>query len=359
MSSMSIALANTILARFPDPDTIPYRRWCYVQGYVLCGFEKLWRLSGDPRYFAYIKRFVDQHVDSAGNIRDFTGDSLDDIMAGTTIVAMYDHTHEPRYRRAADTIRAVFQDYPRNSDGGFWHARLLPHEMWIDGVFMGLMFLTRYAAVIGDQEACFAEAARQITTFAEHGRKGDSGLFLHAYDESRSVGWADPATGLSPEVWSEGLGWYALILAETLELLPRQHAARPQLLEIARGLATGLLQAQDRTTGLWYQVVDKGDWEGNWHDTSGSAMFVYFLQRMIELGYLDAQAYCPSVDHGYAGIRSKMRVGTDGLVDIHDACDGVCVQRSYADYVNYPRRINAKEAIGGVLWATTAVEKPV
>jgi rhamnogalacturonyl hydrolase YesR len=358
MSRISIALADTILARFPDPDMIPYRRWCYVQGYVLCGFEKLWRLNGDPRYVAYIKRFVDQHVDAAGDLRDFTGDSLDDIMAGTTIVAIYEHTHEPRYRRAADSIRAAFHDYPRNSDGGFWHARLLPHEMWIDGVFMGLMFLTRYAAVIGDREACFAEAARQIIAFADHCRKGDTGLFLHAYDESRSVGWADPASGLSPEVWSEGLGWYALILAETLELLPSGYPARGKVLEIALGLAAGLRHTQDRTTGLWYQVVDKGDQHDNWHDTSGSAMFVYFLQRMIDMGYLDAEQYGPAVERGYAGIRSKLAIDSEGLVDIYDACDGVCVQRSYADYVNYPKRVNAKEAIGSVLWATTSVEKP-
>jgi unsaturated rhamnogalacturonyl hydrolase len=358
MTSMSIALADTILERFPDPDTIPYRRWCYVQGYVLCGFEKLWRFTGDPRYFAYIKRFVDQHVSAEGDIQDFTGDSLDDIMAGTTIVAIYEHTREPRYQRAADTIRAAFHDYPRNRDGGFWHARLLPHEMWIDGVFMGLMFLTRYAAVIGEQEACYAEAAWQIIAFADRCRKGETGLFLHAYDESHSVSWADPTTGLSPEVWSEGLGWYALILAETLELLPSAHPSRPQLLEITRRLAAGLRQTQDHHSGLWFQVVDKGDRDDNWHDTSGSAMFVYFLQHMIDLGYLDAEQYRPSVERGYAGIVGKMAIGSDGLVDIYDACDGVCVQRSYADYIHYPRRINAKEALGSVLWATTIVEKP-
>ena len=358
MISMSIALADTILARFPDPDTIPYRRWCYVQGYVLCGFEKLWRSTGDRRYFAYIKRFVDQHVSAEGDVRDFTGDSLDDTMAGTTIVAIYEQTREQRYWLAADTIRAVFHDYPRNSDGGFWHARLLPHEMWIDGVFMGLMFLTRYAAAIGDREACLAEAARQIITFADRCRKGDTGLFLHAYDESRSVGWADPATGLSPEVWSEGLGWYALILAETLGVLPSEHPARPRLIEILQGLAAGLRQTQDPRTGLWYQVVDKGDRADNWHDTSGSAMFVYFLQRAIDLGYLGAEQYRPAVERGYAGIVGKATIGADGLVDIYDACDGVCVQRSYSDYVNYPKRINAKEAVGSFLWATTIVEKP-
>lgn len=171
---MSIALADTILSRFPDPDTIPYRSWCYVQGYVLCGFERLWQYTGDLAYFAYIKRFVDQHVTAEGAVRDFTGDSLDDMMAGTAILAVYQQTGERKYRLAADAIKAMFQEYPRNSDGGFWHARLLPHEMWIDGVFMGQMFLTRYGALVGDSDYCFAEAARQISTFAGRCRKGDT-----------------------------------------------------------------------------------------------------------------------------------------------------------------------------------------
>jgi rhamnogalacturonyl hydrolase YesR len=220
------------------------------------------------------------------------------------------------------------------------------------------MFLTRYGAVVGDTDYCFAEATRQIVTLANHCRKGDSGLFLHAYDESKSVVWADPRTGLSPEVWSEGLGWYALILVETLHLMPPQHPGRGQVLSILLELAEGLRKAQDPRTGLWYQVVDMGDRADNWHDTSGSAMFVYCLQRAIDLGLIRVEDYGATVRKGYEGLLTKAKVNEDGLVDIYDACDGVCVQRRYEDYVNYPRTVNAKEAVGGVLWATTAVEKP-
>lgn len=355
---LSIALAETILARFPDPDAIPYRRWCYVQGYVLCGLEKLWQHTGEVRYWNYIRRFVDQHVMADGHVRDFKGDSLDDIMAGATIVAAYEHTGEERYRRAAERIRAAFEDYPRNHDGGFWHARSLPHEMWIDGVFMGGMFLSRYGAVIGEADACFAEVAWQIRTLADHCRKGTTGLFLHAYDEARAAVWADPVTGLSPEVWSEGLGWYALILVETLHLMPADHPDRPQVLAIWRELAEGLARTQDAESGLWYQVVDKGERADNWCDTSGSAMFIYALQRAMDLGYLSAAAYGPRTARGYAGLATKAVVREDGLVDVLDACDGVCVQRSYEDYVRYPKVVNAKEAVGSVLWAATIMEKP-
>jgi unsaturated rhamnogalacturonyl hydrolase len=70
------------------------------------------------------------------------------------------------------------------------------------------------------------------------------------------------------------------------------------------------------------------------------------------------RALPPVAEKGYAGILSKATVGADGLVDILDVCNGVCVQNSYEDYVNYARVLNAKEAVGSVLWASTIMEKP-
>ena len=73
---------------------------------------------------------------------------------------------------------------------------------------------------------------------------------------------------------------------------------------------------------------------------------------------MSAESYGPVVQRGYAGIVCKAVITEEGLIDIYDACDGVCVQRSYADYVNYPKQVNAKEAVGSFLWATATVEKP-
>lgn len=359
MINWSIALAETIFFRFPDPDDIPYKVWCYVQGYTLAGFEMLWQSTNDDRYFNYIKKFVDQHVTESGDIPNARFDNLDDIMSGCMIVAVYAQTGEEKYRLAADKIREAFTTYPRNKDGGFWHGQSRSHEMWIDGVFMGGMFLTRYGAVIGDSEYCFDEVTRQILMLANHCRKGDTGLFLHAYDESRNAEWANPVTGLSPEVWSEGLGWYALILVETLQVLPPEHHNRAALMRILHGLLDGLKKVQDARTGLWYQVVDKGHRTDNWHDTSGSAMFIYTIQKAIDLGYINHETFGSIVQRGYQGLISKAQINQQGLVDVHDACDGLCVQSSYEAYVNYPKSINAKEAVGGFLWATTAVEKPL
>ncbi len=56
----SVALAESIMARFPDPDDIPFRPWCYVQGYVLSGLEMLYEYTAEIKYWNYVLRFVDQ-----------------------------------------------------------------------------------------------------------------------------------------------------------------------------------------------------------------------------------------------------------------------------------------------------------
>ncbi|MGA2060034.1 MAG: alginate lyase family protein [Thermoguttaceae bacterium] len=297
----SIAAAETIMARYPDYREAYWKPWSYVQGYVFYGFEMLYRSTGDKKYLEYIKRYIDNFVDDKG---EFHGDkltNLDNLMTGNSIIALYEYTHDERYKTAAVQFRRALDDYPR-SDGQFWHGRSAPN-MWIDGVFMGQMFLIRYGKSIGDSEYCFDEAAKQIAVCDKHLSKGDSGLYLHAWTEKpENARWADPKTGLSPEVWSEGLGWYALVAAETLAVIPKDHAKRPELEDIFRRLVVGLKRTQDPKTGGWFMIVDKGDQPDNWIDPSGTAMFVYAIQRGIDLGLLEKDEYATIAAKGYKAL---------------------------------------------------------
>jgi Glycosyl Hydrolase Family 88 len=218
----SVATAETIMARWPDYTKAYFGSWTYVNGYAFYGFEMLYRLTGDQRYFDYIKRYIDQFIDSdgefhgvanaKGQVRDVRFGNLDSMMTGNTVVMLWDYTQEPRYRKAAEKIRRAFDDYPRNHDGGFWHSRGMFGQMWIDGIFMGQMFLTRCGRSIGDASYCWDEAAKQLTVYAQRAQRDQTGLYLHGiyeagHSEKAAPKWADHKTGLSPEVWSEGLGW--------------------------------------------------------------------------------------------------------------------------------------------------------
>lgn len=368
----SVAAADTVMARWPDFTKAYFNGWTYVNGYELYGFEMLYRATGDKKYFDYAKRYVDECVDADGNFLAVVNakgktnrpsfNNLDNMMTGNTLIMLYEKTQDERYKKAAEKIRRALDDYPRNRDGGFWHSQRMNGQMWIDGVFMGEMFLLRYGKSIGDRAYCWDEVTKQISVFAQRAQRGDSGLYLHGYFESGHGGnapsWADPNTGLSREVWSEGLGWYALVVVEALADLPKDHPRRAEVEDIFRRLAAGLKRTQDAKSGRWFQVVDKGDRPDNWTDNSGSAMFTYAIAKGIELGLLDKNEYAPVVKNGYRGITENAKINDRGLLDIYSACDGVGVQSNYDRYINFKKSVNAKEAVAGFLWATALVEKP-
>ncbi len=352
----SVALAETIMARHPDLRRAYHKKWNYVQGYVFCAFERLHRATGDRRYMDYIRTLVDHFVDADGKFSGSTLNTLDDFLPGTAIVALYEHTGEERYKTAAARFRKAFDSYPR-VDGQFRHVKNEP-VLWIDGVFMGQMFALRYGASIGDRDACFREAASQILICARHSRKGDSGLYLHAWtDKPARYPWADPKTGASPEVWSEGLGWYALAVVEALAVLPGDHPDRAAVEDVFRRMAEGLRRTQDARSGGWFVVVDKGDRPGNWIDPSGTAMFLYALRRGIDLGLLAPEEFAPRVERAYRKLLEFASVNERGLVDIAGGGDGIGIKNTYEDYISHPRRINAKETVGGFLWAATLMER--
>jgi len=367
----SVAAAETVMARWPDFSKAYFNSWTYVNGYELFGFEMLFHATGDRRYFDYTKRYLDPFVDADGNfhgVANYKGqtndpafNNLDNMMTGNSLVMLYETTKDERYKQAAEKILHAFDAYPTNSDGGFWHNQRMNGQMWIDGIFMGQMFLIRYGKSIGDSQYCWDTATKQLCIYAKRAERDHSGLYLHGYYEAghggKVPGWADPQTGLSPEVWSEGLGWYALVLVETLADLPKDHPRRAELEDIFRRLAAGLKCKQDATSGRWFQVVDKGDQPDNWTDNSGSSMFTYTLARGIELGLLDKMEYAPVVQKGYQGIIANAKINDRGLLDIYSACDGVGVQVDYAHYIHFKKSINAKEAVAGFLWATAIVEK--
>lgn len=353
-SAMSITLAETIMMRYPDLESYPYMPWCYPHGYMLMGFARLWEATGDSRYFEYIQGYCDRHVSSDGSVRGFDGNSMDNIMPGAILVWMYEQTGLKKYELACRRIRAAFDDYPRTREGGFLHCRHEhPGEMWIDGVFMGQMFECRYGRAF-QEDTCFTETIRQLTLIYRYCHDAD-GLLRHAYSEDPSTPWAD-AEGRSSAVWSEGLGWYALMLVEALALIPRGFVGRSAIEDQLYQLLSDLKKHQDPATGLWFQVVNQGDEPRNWCDTSGSSMFLYCVLEAIRLGIAKEQDYQPVAERAYRGLLARAVPSSDGGIDILNACDGVCVQLSQDAYLNYEQVTNAKEAVCGYLWAMIRYE---
>jgi rhamnogalacturonyl hydrolase YesR len=351
----AVRMANSVIARHPNPDTVASSNFSWEIGYTMWTIEKVWRSTQDPKYLAYLKKYVDQHVDATGKLSGFSASRLDDFLPGYAILLLYEQTQAQQYLTAATTIRNAFKSYPRNSDGGFWHSTGNPNQMWVDGVFMGQMFLARYGHATGES-AAFDEVVTQMTDIVNHCMK-TNGLLLHAYDESKKASWANPTTGLSPEVWSEGLGWYTVLIADVLDYLPTDHPGRPGLLDILGKLAAGLKANQDAKSGRWCQVVDKCTLSDNWNESSGTGMFLYLIKKSIIQGYIDATTYGPAVNSAYQGLVQKATANSDGTVDIND-CSSIGVQGSYSAYVSKAKQVSPPSCVSSFIAGTLVIENP-
>ncbi|MBC7255083.1 MAG: glycoside hydrolase family 88 protein, partial [Chloroflexi bacterium] len=283
--------------------------------------------------------------------------NLDLIQPGMVLLLVYEETGEARYRVAAEDLLARLRAHPRNAAGGFWHKAIYPNEMWVDGLYMAGPFCTRYARLFGPNDLCPDEAVHQAVLLAEHVQDAQTGLLHHAWDADRNAPWADPATGLSPEVWGRGMGWFMMALVEMLEDLPPSHEGYDRLVAILRAAARGLEATQDPRTGLWHQVIDKGDRPDNWLETSASAMFIYTLKRGAERGWLEAR-YERVARRGWQGLQTKLRLEADGTPQVVDAVEGMGVQRDYAAYVSRARLTNSTHGLAAVMLAASAMERP-
>jgi rhamnogalacturonyl hydrolase YesR len=349
--------ADTVIARYPNPDAIHWKddtnHFSWQAGYVMFTMEKLWRLTGDQHYFEYIHRYVDQQVNDQGRISNFKPTALDNFLPGYAILLMYEQTGEEKYKIAATTMHKAFATYPRNLDRGFWHGEWATHQMWVDGVFMGEMFEARYGADMHDR-AALDQVTEQMKIMLRHCLK-PNGLLLHGWDESRAAAWADKQTGLAPEVWSEGLGWFAVLIADVFDFLPLDHPDRPALMSALRRLCARLRDVQDARTGMWDQVVDKPNEPGNWNESSGTGMFTYLIRKSINKGYIARAQYMPVVRRSYAGLVKKAVPAVDGRVDVVD-CSSIGIMNNYTAYIQSPHETNTFAGVTSFMLGTSVME---
>ena len=77
---------------------------------------------------------------------------------------------------------------------------------------------------------------------------------------------------------------------------------------------TAVVRYQDKQTGLWWQVMDKGGKPGNYTEASASCMFVYALAKGVRMGYLP-QSDEANAQRGWEGIQKAfVTTGPDGLM---------------------------------------------
>jgi unsaturated rhamnogalacturonyl hydrolase len=365
----SVRMADAELARHPDPKTLDSAapKWEYTHGLTLKGIAAVYERTKDEKYWKYVLAYYDGMIDKDGAIAtyDVADYNIDRINPGKVLFAVYRKTGDAKYKTALDRLRQQMRDHPRTSEGGFWHKKRYPSQMWLDGLYMGSPFLAQYAKEMGEP-ALFDDVVKQFVLMERHARDEKTGLLYHGWDESRQQKWADKTTGRSPAFWGRAMGWYAMALVDALEFVPEAHPGRKDLVAILGRLAEAIAKVQDPKTGTFWQVLDQPGREKNYLESSATTMFAYALLKGTRTGVLDAK-YRDVGRRAYEGaLKEFVAVGPDGLAEIHQVCAVAGLggdpekeryrSGEYDYYVNERIRSNDPKAVGPFILASLEVE---
>ncbi|RWU10527.1 glycoside hydrolase family 88 protein [Pedobacter chitinilyticus] len=365
---LSQQMAATVMEIWKDslnlnPEVPKKVKWAYDQGVVLEGIDGVWRRTGNGEYFKYMQKSMDFFVTKEGKIERYkqTDFNIDNVKNGRVLLTLYKVTGNKKYFTAATTLWEQLKQHPRTKEGGFWHKKIYPYQMWLDGLYMGQPFYAEYAALVKDEKA-FDDIANQFVWMEKNARDVKTGLLYHGWDESKAEAWANKTTGKSPNFWGRAMGWYGMAMVDVLENFPENHPRKKEIIAILNRFAQALQKVQDPKSGLWFDVLDKPTGKGNYLEASASSMFVYTFAKAVRNGWLPA-SYFAVADKGYKGIQKEFieqraagKVNLKGTVEVSGLGGKPYRDGSYEYYVSEKVITNDPKGVGAFLLAANEME---
>ena len=394
-------LTYSEMKRVPESYLLDFSKkpkWSYVMGIELEGMLDTYLRYGGDDILKYCKMYTDKMIAENGDITGYNilDYNLDNIRTGHFVTRMYQNWPEAKNLLAMQTMMKQLQDQPRTiADKVFWHKAIYAYQVWLDGIFMGLPFRVLTAPIMEKTQkarknrkapttqSIYDDAVNQLNITYQRTLDPKTGLNRHAYDETRKTFWADKETGLSQHCWGRAQGWFTMALIEVLDALPEDYTRRGEVIDLLKKDFDAILKWQDKKSGLWYQVMDSPKREGNYLESTCSAMFTYALLKAYRKGYVDSQ-YRDAGIKAYKGmIKNFIKVHADKTISLTQCCSvaglgpaatpeveaamkqinpkGTVKENkkrdgSYEYYLSEPIRDNDAKGVGPFLWASLEME---
>ena len=365
---LSVRMVRSEIKRAPEATYLDNQegnyKWTYTVGLELRSFLAVSRAYDIPEFDAYVRAWYDGVIDEDGVIGGkykLENYNLDLVCPARTLLALYQATPDKRYAKAIETVREQLRGQPRTEAGAFWHKQVYPYQVWLDGLYMAEPFYAVYANIIHEDED-FDDIATQFKVAAEKTYDPATGLYRHAWDESRQMFWADPVTGQSAHCWGRALGWYTMALVEVLPFFPEEHPGKAELQGILEGILATLPKYADPESGMWYQVLDSPGREGNYLESTCSAMFTFAYLRAAREGYAVPDSVDPKALYEQL-VAKFIREDADGTLNLTDCCavaglGGKENRSGTFDYYVHEKVVeNDPKGVGPFIWASLEYEK--
>ncbi len=363
----ALKIAQTQIKHNPElwmSDFVKTPKWDYTQGLIAKSLMELYLFTNDKKYYEYVKEFADFFVNDNGEIKTYKVDdyNIDRLNGGNFLFDIYNQTRDVKYLKAIELLRSQLKTHPRVSEGAFWHKKVYPHQIWLDGLYMGSPFYCRYAAIF-DKPALFDDVYRQFKIADKYTLDPKTGLNFHGWDESKTQKWANPETGQSPNFWSRSIGWYMMAIVDVLDYFPINHPNRPDLILILNRISNSLLKFQDKKNRMWFQVTNLPNKKGNYIESTGTIMFCYAMAKGANKGYLPKK-FRKEAEKIFNGvIKNSTQLNEDGTTSITRCCSVAGLggnpyrDGSFEYYISEPVRNDDPKAVGPFILAAIELAK--
>lgn len=363
---------DAFIHKYAPAELPPVGSLFYHQGVCLSGMQRIYLLTGDKKYFNYIKDYVDSVIGLNGELIGFehelntpeTADlarralqMLDHKQPIILFYNLYDETGDEKYMRAIKTVGESMHYWPVNRYGGYWHMMTQHNQMWLDGAYMAGPLSVMYAQRFGDS-ILRERAINQVFLMDDFMKDKKTGLYYHGWDDSKQEGWADPETGLSGQFWGRAVGWYTVAILDILDYIPENHPAVPRLKQIEADLLRALAKYQDKETGMWYEVLDQIDRPDNWVESSCTNLFIYSYAKAVRKGIVSKEEFGAVIERAYEGSINSTYMDEDGYLVIDKVCVGTCIDAgTYEHYINRAQIMNDLHGGGAFILMCSEMEK--
>lgn len=210
--------------------------------------------------------------------------------------------------------KATANDVQKKMLGGGFHKYNYVDQVWCDGMYMGPALL---AQLINYKDASsnvsnddWSLLTKQFTITWEQLRDAKTGLMYHGMTATpTTTDWSkatDATSYHSGAFWGRANAWYMLALVDVLEVMPSNNANYSTLKGYLENLAASIASYQNED-GTWYQVLDQKDnaLNGNYEESSCSALFTAAYLKAIRLKLLDSNKYETMAKKAYVALVDK------------------------------------------------------
>lgn len=338
--------------------------WNYIDGCMTSSLLEMYETTKEKKYLDFVLSFVDYYVSSDGSILGYDPKkySTDDVSESKILFDLYKYTGNEKYRKAIELTHSQFLTHPRTKEGNFWHKGIYHDQVWLDGLYMMQVFYTRYQSQYGGKD--YSDIVNQFRNVRKIMFDEEKKLYYHGYDSSRTLFWADKNTGLSKNFWLRSIGWFLVALCDVWGYMEGDEESRREISSIFREAIDGVLMYQDEESKMFYQLPYYPGREGNYLETSGSAMISYALMKGSRLGILPSSYSQKGLAVFQGIVKNEMSV-EEGDLNLKGIClvaglgpennprrDG-----SYEYYISEPIVENDAKGVGPFIMAYTEVKK--